>query len=117
MAILPSSPEKRAEFQAGDLADKQALAERAYQLITKWKTIPGLKAKGEVDIVFLKGWIESVRTLAKENDRERIAEAMIGSVFAKYPEPEKGEGLYPAKEICEVIEDLNSDRLLNNFRV
>jgi len=92
-----------------------AKAERAWKLLTKWKTIPGGNKNNEVDYEFLFSWITTARGLAKEKDREKIADAMIGNVFAQYPEPKNGEGLYPSKEICEVIQNLNSKSLFDNF--
>ena len=113
-AFLPKT--RKLEQEENDDPNTAKLSLNAYRLISKWKTIPGLDSKNNIDADILNSWVDTSRTLAVEADRLDIADAMIGQVFAQYPnEPIEGKGIYPAREICDVIERINSPSINNNF--
>ena len=87
-------------------------AKRAFKLIYNLKTIPGVDEEGNIDSEKLNSWIKEVREQAKEAKRLTVADAMIGQMLAQYPMNTES---YPPDEICEVIEDLNTKSLKNNY--
>jgi hypothetical protein len=87
-------------------------AKQAYHLLNSWKKIPGMKENHSIDKKELRDWIEKVRELAKEVDRLEVADMEIGKMLAQYPEniPE-----WPNETIFQIIEDINSESLKNNY--
>lgn len=91
----------------------QSRALFAYQLLNSWDTIPGVSEKGEIDFVLLESWVEKSREMAEKEGRLNPADIHIGQMLSKYPEtPEQS---WPPKEICNVIQKLNSDTINRNF--
>ena len=80
--------------------------------MNSWKTIPGVNENGEINTEELNSWIHKVRELAIETDRLEVVDIQIGKLLAQYPENNK---IWPPKEICQVIESINTDSLISNF--
>lgn len=91
---------------------RQNIARQSYRLLRSWKKIPGMKPDNSIDETELKDWIDKVRVLAKGQDRLNAADMHIGQVLAQYPEklPE-----WPQEKIFEIIEELNSESLNQNY--
>lgn len=87
-------------------------AHNAYQLFNSWKQIPGVNEEGDIDEKFLWKWIKKVRELAEKLGRLTVADLHIGKILAEYPEKEEP---WPPKEICKVIETINTDNLKSGF--
>lgn len=90
----------------------QIRATMAYKLLHSWNEIPGCN-EGKIDSHHLNEWINKVRDLATNCGRIKIVDSLIGKVLAHYP-TNKEEILVP-EEICQIIEDLNSDSLSKGF--
>jgi hypothetical protein len=90
----------------------QTRAKHVYELLNSWKTIPGVNENGEINTEELNSWIHKVRELAIETDRLEVVDIQIGKLLAQYPENNK---IWPPKEICQVIESINTDSLISNF--
>lgn len=110
-----------AELSDEQVQQKIMMAQSAYKLFQSWHTIPAVNKEGDIDTEKLKCWVHLVRELAKASDRLRFAEAKIGSIFAKYPErnqkmdPEK-ELNWPPDILCEIMEEISSETLFDDFR-
>ena len=91
----------------------QNRATMAFNLLHSWNEIPGCNG-GKIDSNYLNEWINKVRELAANYGRIKIVDALIGQVFAHYPTNEDATSV--PEEICQVIEDLNSDSLNRNFQ-
>jgi hypothetical protein len=113
----PEEPELSDE----QIQQKVLMAQSAYKLFQTWNSIPGVDKDGNIDSDRLRAWVNKVMELAKASDRLKFAEDKIGDVFAKYPEtnqkmePEK-ELNWPPDILCEVMEEINSESLFDNFR-
>jgi hypothetical protein len=85
---------------------------QAYQLLSSWKKIPGVKDDLSIDEQFLKNWVKEARSLAVQENRVKVVDMHIGQILAQYPERDSN---WPPDEICGIIEDINTDSLKNNF--
>jgi hypothetical protein len=94
----------------------QFIFEFNYQLIDNFDYIPSLKLDGTLNSVELNNWIKEVRTLAKDNHRERITDSSIGKLLAKYPIKISNNKGYPI-EIYDIIEEINSDSIKSAFKM
>lgn len=90
----------------------QSRAKQSFHLLNSWKKIPGMKEDNSIDEIELKNWIDKVRELAKTVSRLDVADMQIGKILAQYPEniPE-----WPQETIFNIIEEINTKSLKNNF--
>jgi hypothetical protein len=84
----------------------------AYHLLNSWKKIPGIDSEGNIDEYFLNDWIDKVRKCSSEIYRIKFADLTIGHILAEYPERDE---IWPPKEICSVIERINTQSIKNGF--
>lgn len=110
----PKNKENIEEERKG-LSDEAVMgrARQAYQLLRSWKKIPGVNSENSIDNDYLKHWIETVRILAEKADRLSVADSHIGQILAQYPESIPN---WPPEEICNTIENVNSESLRRNFK-
>jgi hypothetical protein len=87
-------------------------AEYTYDLLSTWNRIPGTDEANNLNYEFLRDWIEEAREIAKERGYLEIADLQIGKVLAEYPENVEP---WPPKEICEVIDTVNTESLKDGF--
>lgn len=115
--IYKSDVENQIEDHENNLTAEQikSRAELAYKLLDSWKSIPGVNNQGVIDVNILKNWIESVRVIAKNCGRLDVLDSHIGKVLAQYPE--EHNKAWPPDELCQEIENLNSDRVNQGFYV
>lgn len=110
-----SETEEEGEDDETDLTIEQIQnrALFAYQLLNSWDRIPGVSEKGEIDFDHLESWIEKSREMAEKEGRLEPADIHIGQMLSKYPEaPEKS---WPPNEICNIIQNINSETINLNF--
>lgn len=88
-------------------------ATQGFQLLYRWKTIPGTRQDGTIDEDVLNNWVDKVRELAKQADRLEVADMQIGTVLAQYPETK--DNLYPPEEISRLIERINTKSIKSNY--
>lgn len=89
---------------------------RAFYLLKEWDTIPGVDKEGNIAKETLKEWVSQVVQLAKEKDREKFVYSHLGELFAKYPE-RKNDPHWPPFSLFELMEELNSDILFQNYNI
>jgi len=98
-AFSPASGEKE------EITEERKLRARlAYRLLQSIKGMPSLDKSG-ANIDQLRSWISEVRALAKEADREAIADQQIGQILAYAPNDSE-DTAWPAKPIRDLIEEL-----------
>ena len=113
-AYKPSDDSAEQELEENLTIEQiQNRGKQAYELLKSWKKIPGLSDNKVLDSEFLKTWIDRVLEIAKDKRRFEITETYIGKVLAYYPDTENE--LWPAEEICEMIDNLNSERVNRGF--
>jgi hypothetical protein len=109
-AFKPASGEK------GEITDeRRSRARLAYQVLQSMKTVPGF-SEGAQDVGYLRSWITEVRKLAREADREVIADQQIGQILA-YAPLDAEDAAWPARPIRELIEDLSSDQIESGIAI
>ncbi|MCU1239392.1 MAG: hypothetical protein JWO71_118 [Candidatus Acidoferrum typicum] len=99
-----------ASGEIGEITDERRLRARlAYQLLQSIKTVPGFSS-GIEDLSYLRSWISTVRTLAKEADRAIITDQQIGQILAYAPSDTEDAG-WPSKPIRDLIEELAAEQV------
>ena len=87
-------------------------AKNAYHLLNSWKKIPGVDLEGNIDEYFLNDWVDKVRKISSEIYHIEVADSIIGQILAEYPEQDI---IWPPKEICRVIERINTQSIKTGF--
>lgn len=97
-----------------DAATSPALSSNAWNLLRRWKVIPGSTGeKADVDPVALETWITETRLLLTESDRLNPGEAHIGEVFAHSKvDP---DGTWPTRAVRDFLEADDSIVIRRNF--
>ena len=95
---------------------KKNNAYRAFYLLREWDTIPGVDKEGNIDMEVLREWVSHALQLAKEKDREKFVYTHLGELFAKYPE-RKNDPHWPPIGLFELMEELDSDKLFQNYSI
>lgn len=112
--LYKSKDEFIAEKESKDVDESQAQnrARQAYELLNGWKKIPGIDEQNKINKETLTSWIKGVRKKADECGRLEVADMHIGKILAQYPEESES---WPPEVIGELIEQINTDSLKNNF--
>jgi hypothetical protein len=84
------------------------LAHRAHDLLSSFRTIPGLGPDGVVDGEALRNWVLRAREEIRVRGRE-VGDLLIGHVL-RYA-PAGADGIWPAEPVRDLIEELESDPL------
>ena len=115
-AYKPSDDSTEQELEKDLTVEQiQNRGKQAFELLKSWRKIPGLNENNVVDFEFLNDWINKVHEIAQSKRRLEVSESCIGKVLAYYPITE--DESWPADEICEIIDNLNSKRLNEGFHV
>ena len=111
----PKNKDRRRKEQKG-LSEEQVqnAARRADLMLEAWKKIPGMQEDGTIDGTKLREWVDVARALARECDRLEVADMHIGQLLAKYPEDSP---YWPERKIFQVIEDINTEELKEEYWV
>jgi len=87
---------------------QKATARAAYRLLSEFTVIPGAH-DGQIDADVLFGWVDVVRSIAKDDDRSEIADEFIGHLVAyAVPDP---DGAWPHRVVRDLIERMSSAHL------
>ncbi|MEK0233850.1 hypothetical protein [Ralstonia pseudosolanacearum] len=95
--------------------EMKARANVSYELLTAFKTVPGLK-DGKIDVEALNLWVEKARSLAAAKDLADICDQQIGRVLAHAP-ADPAEAFWPPSPVCEVIESVAAQHIERGFAV
>jgi hypothetical protein len=88
-----------------------------YCLLMNWNHIPGTRADRSIDEEQLLRWLESARALCRESGNLDIADSQIGEMLARRRQPKDEATRWPCEEICDAIEEANSDDLDDGFQI
>ena len=97
------------EFQVPEGKVKN-MAERGYKLVEAIERIPGHNDLDELETDRLAKWIATVRQGAAELSRADIADICIGKLMSHAPVGT--DGVWPCEPVRQVIEDIQSDRMM-----
>lgn len=92
-----------------DDPDQVARIRAITQVLRSWRRSPGTGPDGSIDAKALSAWVEEARRLLSASGRLRLADGMIGAVFA-FAEPGP-DGSVPPPAVREVLEDCDSDAM------
>ncbi|WP_435299721.1 helix-turn-helix domain-containing protein [Timonella sp. A28] len=88
---------------------EQAFARRAFSVLRRWRTLPGLADDGSIDADQLTEWVRAARLALADNGRASIGDEQIGQVLAS--SPVGSDGVWPAEAVREVIENVGNARI------
>lgn len=99
-----------AEFQVPPERIK-TMAERGYKLLEAIERIPGHNELGELKADHLARWITTVRQSCAELGRADIADLCIGKLLSHAPVGQ--DSVWPCEPVRDVMEDIQSEPLMN----
>ena len=99
-----------AEFQVSP-ESIETMAKRGYELLEAIDRIPGHNELGELQADHLAKWIATVRQSCAELSRADIADLCIGKVLSHAPAG--NDGVWPCEAVRDVMEDIQSEPLMN----
>jgi transcriptional regulator with XRE-family HTH domain len=99
------------------LAETRRNASDLYRLLMNWNYIPGSQSDGSIDEEQLLRWLESARSLCRDSGHLEIADSQIGEMLARWPQPQNEDTMWPCEEICDAIEEADSDNLDRGFQI
>lgn len=85
-------------------------AERGYRLIEAIKRTPGHNPQDELDAKELTTWISTVRRMAADLSRSKIAEHCIGKILSHAPIGK--DGVWPCEPVRDVLEATRSEDIM-----
>jgi hypothetical protein len=92
-----------------------AIAQNAWSVLHAWRRPPGLNDQGVIDGHDLRSWIRRARLQLADRDRADIGDHQIGQTLSG--SPPGADGIWPAEEIRELIEDLASRNLESGLMI
>ena len=97
--------------------DEQAAAQamHAWQVLHKWRTIPGLQDDGSIDAQHLDKWVSNARLLLTDLDRDDVGDELIGQLLSG--SPNGSDGAWPAEPVRDLVERLGSKDLENGLHI
>jgi hypothetical protein len=95
--------------------EEASRAATARDLLGSWRHVPGRREDGSIDAAALNEWVDAARARLAENGRLGGGDHRIGQVLRYGPGPQDGQ--WPAPEICDLIDRLESDELDSGFRM
>ena len=91
---------------------QQVTAKAAYRILSEFSVVPGAH-DGQMDANGLFAWVDTVRSMAKEDDRAEIADEFIGHVLAHAPHDP--DGAWPHRVVRDLVENVSSVELENGI--
>lgn len=92
----------------------QSLAETAGSLIHDGHGVPGKTSYGEIDRELFFNWVNGVRKLAKEKDREVVTDLTIGAWLSNWP-INKDLQCWPEQAIAELLDQDDCEDIRRGF--
>ena len=87
------------------------MAERGYKLLEAIGRIPGHNDLGELEADRLAKWVATVRQSCTELGRAEAADICIGKVLSCAPVGQ--DGVWPCESVRDVMEDIQSESMMN----
>ncbi|SEM54248.1 hypothetical protein SAMN02800694_1448 [Luteibacter sp. UNCMF331Sha3.1] len=108
-------------FRAENEPAREGTEAEARQATNSFRILSAFtKVPGQIEHVESAGtlyhWVARTQELAKELGRAKIADTYIGKLLAYSPSVAEGE-LWPSAPVCEVLEELSTESLLDGFRM
>lgn len=104
-----------AEWIAHSEEAQQLLGNQAYRLLHNVKRIPGDTGKGSIEEEKLRKWLTEVRSQCLHFGRVDVGDSAIGELLSK--SPLGNDGIWPAVEIRNALEDFGSERMTQGMAI
>lgn len=112
---FPNDRDKYYEDKKGVSEEKiKLIVRQSKMLLDTWNKIPGMQEDYSINEEVLKEWIAKARDLAKEADRQEVADMEIASLLARYPE---NIGKWPQESIFKIIEEIHSEEFNRHYSI
>jgi len=108
--IFKSTKTEEEEEISPDRKDK---AVHAYNLLQKWKTIPGIQPDGSFNESKMLAWIAEVRKRSQESGHLDVALSNLGQVLAH--SPADPSGLWILEPVAVVLNERDADSIRSGF--
>jgi len=92
----------------------KTMAKRGHELLEAIERIPGHDDLGELQAERLAKWIATVRQASAELSRADIADLCIGTMLANAPAGK--DGVWPCESVRQVMEDIQSEPMVDGAR-
>lgn len=93
--------------------EEKTKAMTAYDLLRKWKVLPGMKEDGKFSSDEFKNWLKDVKSKCIESGHFDMALSHIGNVLI-YSPPDI-DGLWINRTVAEALNDKDADKMRNGF--
>lgn len=100
------------EFQLP--SGSQEFAERSYKLLKVLKRIPGYDVEGVLSAELLLQWVSKVRQSCNELSRGEVADIHLGELLS-HSQVGK-DGVWPCEPVRQVMEEIQSERIMRGAR-
>ncbi|MBP7791518.1 MAG: hypothetical protein KA120_00445 [Candidatus Goldbacteria bacterium] len=106
----PKKEQENEEKEPTEIEKEKAFS--AYRLLEEWYQIPGY-IEGVLDEQFLREWVKKAREYCNAANRLEYCDNTIGKLFA-YSSAD-GNGNWPHEVIASIIEEIQTDEILDGF--
>ena len=116
VSILFERRDGRDDPEGWPVKDSQQLSSlrsSAYGVLSGFDRIPGTHGR-EIRSEELRDWIDEVRRLGRDYGREWGTDFSVGKLLSKGPTGD--DGSWPCRPVCEVMETIRSEHLLEGFQ-
>lgn len=96
-------------------SEGQAQRQRAMQLISSLKGIPGTDEAGHIDSALLLQWVTSARTQFRALELLDLGDSKIGKLLATAPATPDSQ--WPPSAVCDIVEGVESEALEEGLRI
>ena len=102
------------DMEKGEIDEnKKLMAECAFHILHfRHNIISFVNEDGIFDGQRLKHYIESLYVMAKEKKRMKVIDYIVGDILGDIHRDDK----YPPQELCEIVEELNNDKVDHSIR-
>ncbi len=95
--------------------EDQNRARLAYELLESWRSVPGLKEDGSVDLDILSRWVDEARKTTHAAGRGTVTDLRIGQVLAS--SPKGSDDAWPDIAVRDLIDDLGEENIERGFEM
>lgn len=92
---------------------KKGAAEMAWSILHNGRGVPGLQTDGSIDRSAFVSWVETVRNIAKEQDREGATDSVIGQWLSSCPAD--SDGKWPNTIVSDLLDQTDADEIRSGF--
>ena len=92
---------------------KEKIRYQAFQLLNRWKVVPGALPDGSFDPQIFRDWLEKTKKFNQGTDRHNKAMEHIGKIL--FHSPKDPSGLWIHKDIAEALDEENMNAMRLGF--